>query len=246
MRWAHQICLIESTPVDVEITHGHARRIHEVELEKLRLRIVSRPRARDVLYQRLWCGGAEVESDLNAAAWIEHERALAVVDDVKVWTTTYQEKVAEAEYRDASGNKIGTAAVYEDRTQVHTAPIWYPVQGKSQLADEDFFRIAGDQASLDETMAMRNSGRKWRKRGMITLGASLVGMIGSYFIPNPTARIAVTLGATVGFAGGYYMTYWGAHQLNPETHAVDRSVADRAAIQYTQKAGGGVSLNKDF
>jgi hypothetical protein len=42
------------------------------------------------------------------------------------------------------------------------------------------------------------------------------------------------------------MTYWGAHQLNPETHAVDRSVADRAAIQYNQKVGGGVSLNKDF
>ena len=102
--------------------------------------------------------------------------------------------------------------------------------------------------SCDETLAMRESGRKWRKRGIITLGVSLGGLIGSYFIPNPTARLALTLGATVGFAGGYYMTYWGAHQLNPETHAVDRSVADRAARQYNQQlgAGGGVSLNKDF
>ena len=171
---------------------------------------------------------------------------LAVVDDVKVWTTTYKEKVAEAEYRDASGAKVGTAAVYEDRTQVHTQPIWYPVQGRAQLADEDFFRIAGDQQSLDETLAMREDGRKWRKRGMITLGAGVVGLFASYFIPNPYARLGGTLGSSVAFAGGYYMTYWGAHQLNPETHAVDRSIADRAAMQYNQRLGGGLSLNKHF
>jgi hypothetical protein len=171
---------------------------------------------------------------------------LAVVDDVKVWTTTYKEKVAEAEYRDSSGNKIGSASVYEDRTQVHTQPIWYPVQGGAQLADEDFFRIAGDQQSLDETLAMRERGRTWRTRGMITLGASVVGLFASYFVPHPTGRLALTLGSTLGFAGGYYMTYWGAHQLNPETHAVDRSIADRAARQYNQQLGGGVSLNKSF
>jgi len=186
------------------------------------------------------------KSGPRAGAAVPTGEQLAVVDDVKVWTTTYKEKVAEAEYRDAAGNKVGTAAVYEDRTQVHTTPIWYPVQGRSQLADEDFFRIAGDQPSLDETLAMRENGRKWRTRGMITLGVSIAGLLGSYFVPNPTARVALSLGATVGFCGGYYMTYWGAHQLNPETHAVDRSVADRAAVQYNQKVGGGVSLNKNF
>jgi hypothetical protein len=184
----------------------------------------------------------------RAGAAVPTGEQLAVVDDVKVWTTTYKEKVAEAEYRDSSGNKIGTAAVYEDRTQVHTQPIWYPVQGSSQLADEDFFKIAGDEAALKETLDMRANGRKWRKRGMITLGVSIVGLIGSYFIPNPGIRVGVTLASTLGFAGGYYMTYWGAHQLNPETHAVDRSVADRAARQYNQNVGqvGGVSLNKNF
>ncbi len=173
---------------------------------------------------------------------------LAVVDDVKVWTTTYKEKVAEAEYKDESGHTVGTASVYEDRTQVHTQPIWYPVQGSAQLADEDFFRIAGEKSALDETLAMRASGRTWRKRGMITLAGGVVGLIASYFVPNPTGRLALTLGSTVAFAGGYYMTYWGAHQLNPETHAVDRSIADRAAIQYNQQLGhvGGVSLNKQF
>ena len=173
---------------------------------------------------------------------------LAVVDDVKVWTTTYNEKVGEAEYRDGNGTKIGSASIYEERTQVHTAPIWYPVQGRAQLADEDFFRIAGDQSSLDETLAMRANGRKWRKRGIITLGGGIAAMIAAYFVPNPGVRIGLTLGGSLATAGGYYMTYWGAHQLNPETHAVDRSVANRAAIQYNQQLGhaGGVSVNKNF
>jgi hypothetical protein len=183
-----------------------------------------------------------------AGAAVPTGEPLAVVDDVKVWTTSYKEKVAEAEYHDASGNKIGSAAVYEDRTQVHTAPIWYPVQGRSQLADEDFFRIAGDKSALDETLAMRANGRKWRTRGMFTLGGGIAAMIAAYFVPNPGVRIGLTLGGSLATAGGYYMTYWGAHQLNPETHAVDRSVADRAANQYNQQLGtvGGVSMNKNF
>ncbi len=183
-----------------------------------------------------------------AGAAVPTGEPLAVVDDVKVWTTTYQEKVAAATYKDGNGNTIGTASVYEDRTQVHTQPIWYPVQGRAQLADEDFFRIAGDQGSLDETLKMRANGRKWRTRGLITMGGGLAGMIAAYFVPNPGVRVGLSLGGSLALAGGYYMTYWGAHQLNPETHAVDRTVADRAAIQYNQRLGqvGGISVGKQF
>ena len=78
---------------------------------------------------------------------------LAVVDDVKVWTTTSKEKVAETEYTDSDGRAIGRSATYQDKTTVHTAKIWYPVQGTEQLSDEDFFRIAGDQRSLDASSA---------------------------------------------------------------------------------------------
>jgi hypothetical protein len=170
---------------------------------------------------------------------------LAVVDDVKVWTTTSKEKVAEAQYKDENGNNVGSAAIYEDRTQVHTMKIWYPVQGNEQLADEDFFRIAGDNEHEQETLAMRANGHKWHKRGIITLGVSVVAMIGSYFIPNPGLRTGLVLGSTVGVLGGYYMTYWGAVQMNPETHAVDRSIAERAAQQYNSRLVG-VSLNKNF
>src|ERR1041385_393306 len=105
---------------------------------------------------------------------------LAVVDDVKVWTTTYKEKVAETEYTDANGNVVGKGAVYQDKTATHTMAIWYPVQGKQQLRDEDFFKIAGDKSALDQTLAMRQNGEKWHTRGLIIMGAGLAGMIGGY------------------------------------------------------------------
>ena len=193
-------------------------------------------------------GGCLIPKQGPQSGVVPSGEPLAVVDDVKVWTTTYKEKVAEAEYRDDTGKKVGSAAIYEDRTQVHTAKIWYPVQGSQQLADEDFFRIAGDKQSLDETLQMRENGRKWRTRGYITMGASIVALVAGYFIDIVPVRVGLSIAGAVGLGSGYYMAFWGAHQLNPETHAVDRSVADRAARQYNQNLGqiGGVSVNKQF
>ena len=171
---------------------------------------------------------------------------LAVVDDVKVWTTTQKEKVGETEYKDSSGNVIATAETYQDKTQVHTQKIWYPVQGTEQLTDEDFFRIAGDQRALDQTMSMRANGKKWHRRGIGTMAGGVVGMVASFFVPNLPVRYVLQIGGGLAVGGGYYMSYWGAHQMNPETHAVDRSVADRAANQYNQQIGQGVSLAKPF
>jgi len=168
---------------------------------------------------------------------------LAVVDDVKVWTTTQKEKVAETEYKDSTGKTIGTGTTYQDKTQVHSMKIWYPVQGTEQLRDEDFFKIAGDQKALDETLALRASGKKWNRRGMYTMGGGIVGMIVGYFIPQPAVRTALLLGGGLAVSGGYYMSFWGARQMNPETHAVDRSVADRAALQYNQSLGNAAGVN---
>ena len=167
---------------------------------------------------------------------------LAVVDDVKVWTTTSKEKVAETEYKDSNGQTIGTAAVYQDKTQTHTMKIWYPVQGTQQLADEDFFKISGEQQALATTEALRERGHTWRNRGIGMMIGGAVGMIAGYVIGNPTVE---TLLSTVGgltLAGGYYATYWGAKAMDPETHAVDRSIAERAALQYNTQLGHTVGM----
>jgi hypothetical protein len=173
---------------------------------------------------------------------------LAVVDDVKTWTTTSKEKVAETEYTDADGHVVGKGAVYQDKTTTHSMKIWYPVQGKQQLRDEDFFKITGDQNALSQTEAMRANGEKWRNRGYVIMGAGIVGSIVGYFVPNDTARLALEIVGGGAVAGGYYATYYGVQQMNPETHAVDRSVAERAANDYNSKLGktGGVGLSGKF
>jgi len=174
---------------------------------------------------------------------------LAVVDDVKVWTTTSKEKVAETEYKDSDGNTIATGAVYQDKTQVHTMPIWYPVQGVQQLADEDFFNITGDKAAMDETLAMREDGKKWNHRGIgLMIGGGVVAIVGA-LIGNSTATPIMEIAGGLTVSGGYAAAAYGAKEMNPETHAVDRSMAERDALKYNQQLGHtvGISLmNKKF
>jgi hypothetical protein len=168
---------------------------------------------------------------------------LAVVDDVKVWTTTQKEKVATTEYKDSDGNSIGTADVYADKTEVHSMKIWYPVQGTEQLADEDFFRIAGDQAALDATLELRASGARWHTRGLYALGGGVAASIVSLFLPGGTPRTLLATGGTLTALGGYYASWYGARMMDPETHAVDRSLADKAAHDYNQGLGKSVGLS---
>jgi hypothetical protein len=173
---------------------------------------------------------------------------LNVVDDVKVWTTTRKEKVAETEYKDADGHTIGTGAVYADKTQVHAMKIWYPVQGAQQLADEDFFKIAGDQQALGDTLALRENGRKWNHRGIGMMIGGAVAAIAGFAIDNTTAKSILMYGGGLTVAGGYYAAYYGAGQMNPESHAVDRSVAERDAGQYNTHLGHtvGMAVSKSF
>jgi hypothetical protein len=173
---------------------------------------------------------------------------LAVVDDVKVWTTQEKEKVGETVYTDASGNTIGKGETYKDTTKVHTMKVWYPVQGTEQLSDEDFFRIAGDQAALDATKQARDKAIDWNKKGKYTLAGGVAAMIAGYLIPNPTVQYVLLVGGGLAVSGGWYLAYWGAKQMEPEAHAVDRSVADRAAQQYNQGIGrsAGLSLSRSF
>ena len=167
---------------------------------------------------------------------------LNVVDDVKVWSTTYKEKVAETEYKDETGKVIGTGAVYQDRQQVHTMKVWYPVQGQQQVSDEDFFRIAGDKDAQKATEDLRDDGRTKHRHGVYWIAGGLVASIAGYVVPNATARTVLVLGGTVGMVAGFYFIYDGAHEMNPETHAVDRSIAERAAQQYNAQIGRTVGL----
>ena len=66
--------------------------------------------------------------------------------------------------------------------------------------------------------------------------------LASFLIPNTTLRYATSIGGVAGASAGYYMMYWGASLMNPENHAVDRSVADRAANRYNEQLGTTVGV----
>jgi len=168
---------------------------------------------------------------------------LAVVDDIKTWTTTHKEKVGETEYKDSDGNVIATGTTYADKTETHQMKIWYPVQGAQQLADEDFFGIAGDKEAQDQTLAMRADGEKWNHRGIgIMVGGAVVAIAG-YLIGNSTASPIMEIGGGLTVTGGYAAAAYGAREMNPETHAVDRSMAERDANKYNQQLGHTVGIN---
>ena len=182
---------------------------------------------------------------------------LSVVDDVKTWTTTYKEKVGESVVKDANGNTIGTVDNYQNRTQTHSVKVWYGFQGGQQLADEDYFRIAGDVQAVDATEKARQAAIKRNHDGkMVMLGGGIglaVG-IGVALLGNSTSNGTLT---TVGelvdvvglcaLSGGWYLAHSGAAMMTPEYHAVDRSQAERDAIQYNQRAGTvGLSVGRKF
>jgi len=162
---------------------------------------------------------------------------LAVVDDVKVWVTRHKEKVGEAVHTDSSGQTVGKTNVYANRTRVHRKKVWYLVQGRERIDDEDFFRIAGDKNALTSTIDLRANARKRGRNGQIAMGVGLVASIAAIFIKQPLARTGLGLGGSAALGVGWYYAWSAKRMMQPEYHAVPRSVAERAAGNYNNKLG---------
>ncbi len=162
---------------------------------------------------------------------------LAVVDDLKVWTTTRKEKVGEAVHTDSRGNTVGTTNVYANRTRVHSKKVWYMVQGRERIDDEDFFRISGDTSALKVTQDLRVKAKKRSRTGHITMGAGLIASVAAIFIKQPLLRTSLALGGSAALGVGWYFAFSSRRMMQPEYHAVPRSVAERAARTYNEKLG---------
>ena len=169
---------------------------------------------------------------------------VAVVDDLKRWTTTYDEKVGETDHRNADGDVVGTSEHYRTRKQQHSKLIWYPVQGRSQITDEDFFRITGNTTALERSEAMRAKGRRYAALGTGGMLLGIASMIAARFVTDNTG-VMIGLysgGSIVGLAGAYgFKVGW--ELQDPENHAVDRSQAELDARRYNAGLPRGPSLN---
>jgi len=168
---------------------------------------------------------------------------VAVVDDVKRWTTTYDEKVGSTDYKNADGEVVGSSERYATRKQQHSKLIWYPVQGRSQITDEDFFRITGNSTALERSEAYRAKGRRYAAVGTGAMILGIASMIAARFVTdNQGLMIGLySGGAIVGLAGGYgFMRGW--EMQHPDNHAIDRSQAELDARRYNAGLPRGPSL----
>ena len=193
--------------------------------------------------------GACVSASRPAMVAKPSGEALAVVDDVVKWTTQEKVEVATVEYTDSDGGSAGKAKLYENREKVHAVNIWYPVQGRQQLSDEEFFQIAGDQNNLERTLKLRAQGEKQQRQGQYVMmgggAAAVVGLVLTY-----AAGIApgyyLAMAGGVGVGGGYYWSMLGARKMSKDTHAVERADADRAAQQYNSSLRPTVGYSGKF
>ena len=183
-------------------------------------------------------------------------KPMAIVDDVKVWTTQQQENVGQDVHRDSSGNVTGVTDVYATTTKVHSKKIWYPVQGTEQISDEDFFRIVGDVGAREETRRLKARARTKLRVGHTVLAGGVVASFLGVFalrgviIDSTTAGIGLSLGGLAAALGGFYIARSGADQLEADYHAVPRSRAELAADRYNQRLppspGASVSIGGQF
>jgi len=168
---------------------------------------------------------------------------LRIVDDLKTWKTEYEKEVGKRVYKDENGNVVGSSSQIVVGEETHSKKIWYPVQGAQQINDEDLFKITNDEASLTATRDMHERGRTYAVVGTVGMVVGIAAMIAGKFVGDG-GSLSIGLysgGAIVGAAGGYGF-YYGWELQSPDTHAVDRSIANTDARNYNSGLGRGASL----
>jgi hypothetical protein len=145
------------------------------------------------------------------------------------------EPVGQVTMTDASGQRVGTATVTENRI-VHMREVhWRGVQGRSALSDEDLFRIAGDTEAADVVHAYRRTGVLMRDVGSLLV----VGTLAELVIARVTGwqgstADSVATGCLGGMLGGVMLVVYGKQRLVPDAHPVERERAEDAVQRYNQ------------
>jgi len=187
----------------------------------------------------IWCGCASMIPDARPprSGTRATGEPLVVVEDMKVWRS--RDNVGEVRVEDETGQRLATADVYATRT--HTRFVWYPVQGKEVISDEDFFRIAGEPRALEATQRWRESNLRSNRRGRYLLIGGAIGAVAGLFAPGIQAKALITLtGVSVGSCGLYLML-WSHDRQQPESHVIPVWEAYEIADRYNRKHGLSVS-----
>jgi hypothetical protein len=151
------------------------------------------------------------------------------------FSAVVSEPVGQVTMTDASGQKVGTATVSENRL-VHMRDVhWRGVQGRLALSDEDLFRIAGDSEAAEIDRSYRRTGRLMRDAGAVLAVATLAELIAARAIGwRGSVADGVAIGCYGGLIGGVMLVVYGHQRLVPDAHPVDRERAEDAVQRYNQ------------
>lgn len=99
--------------------------------------------------------------------------------DRQTRSTSYvvREKVAQVQHRTADGQSLGTSEVYADRLRTAQHEVAIPRQGRLEIDDEDFMRIAGEEKAANELRAHRETGIVMNRAGLGSLAGGIVAML---------------------------------------------------------------------
>lgn len=166
--------------------------------------------------------------------------------ETKQYTT--KEQVGEVEYKNQNGDKVGSAAVYQNRLNTVQYQVWNAYQGNAKISDDDLYRIARDKQAEDEVRSKRESGVFLNRLGVggIILGAVAAGA-GYYLMSQqkpaetdatgqttggPSALpMALLYGGLVTVSVGSVLTWVGIAKAKRE-HPLDQNRAMQAADNY--------------
>ncbi len=118
-------------------------------------------------------------------------------------------------------------------------PSWRPMQGGEALDDEDFFRIAGDDAAADAVAADREQSLWLHRLGLASIAAGIgCAAASASFASRMDGPVAT------GLAGGTLLTALGGalvaaawQRLQPDHHPIELSRAHDAAAAYNARMG---------
>jgi hypothetical protein len=151
---------------------------------------------------------------------------------------SYQQKtkVGEVQYRDRTGRSAGSANVYETNVVHGTKIHWRPTQGGAVIDDQDFFRIAGDNASAREIEDYRSTGTILNLVGWgLTLGGAGGIAATSAFMDETQGTGRKLAGVATGMLIlGALQVYAGWYRMRADTHPVELGKAREAARRYNE------------
>lgn len=149
-------------------------------------------------------------------------------------TGTYvsNDVVSTTVHKDSDGNEVGSSDTYEAREHQYQWSDWKYFQGREELDEQDFYRIAGDQEATDTIEQHRARAAKKMRIGVPIAVAGFVATIALSVIGKATDKPALS---TIGYLGGSTATsvgglvwYWGANDMK-KRHLLPSSRADKNA-----------------